>query len=92
LGRNSWKQKLRRSKEGEEEAMAMKKRNEERYRKGKERKENQTVFCNGHCGQQKLPLQLNGGARDGAAESFDFIYIIIYFPFLKNRPLFGRRA
>jgi len=51
--------------------MAMKKRNRERTRekrrkihkngrKGKERKrkENQTMFCNGHCGQQKLPLQL----------------------------------
>jgi hypothetical protein len=47
LGRNSWKQKLRCSKEGEEEAMAMKKRNRERTREkrrtmhkseGKERK------------------------------------------------------
>jgi hypothetical protein len=34
------------------------------------------VFCNGHCGQQKLPLQLMQEPEMGAAESFDFIILL----------------
>jgi hypothetical protein len=96
---SSWEEtrgskKLRCSKEGEEEAMAMKKkRNRERTgekrrkihkRKGKE---NQTVFCNGHCGQQKLPLQLTGepGMGQQSLLMFSSINIFIY----KNRFYFN---
>lgn len=88
LGRNSWKQKLRCSKEGEEEAMAMKKRNRERTRakrrtmhksEGKERKENQTVFCNGHCGQQKLPLQLT--EEPGMGQQQRLLILLYYYIF-----------
>jgi hypothetical protein len=92
LGRNSWKQKLRFSKEGEEEAMAMKKRNKRTREKrrtmhkseGKGRKENQTVFCNGHCGQQKLPLQLTEEPGMGQQQSlFDFIILLYISRFWK---------
>ncbi len=93
LGRNSWKQKLRCSKEGEEEAMAMKKRNRERTREkrrtmhkseGKGRKENQTVFCNGHCGQQKLPLQLT--EEPGMGQQQSLLILLYYYIF----PVFGK--
>ncbi len=92
LGRNSWKQKLRFSKEGEEEAMAMKKRNKRTREKrrtmhkseGKGRKENQTVFCNGHCGQQKLPLQLT--EEPGMGQQQSLLILLYYYIF----PVFGK--
>jgi hypothetical protein len=47
------------------------------------------VFCNGHCGQQKLPLQLT--EEPGMGQQSLLIFII-YFPFLENRHLFCSRA